>query len=112
MSADSSAVRGVSAPETSDALWATDGLDLSTDESYDADYGIAQRPAGMCAEHHGRRRLRDARPMSRRRHDLSVLRERKAPSCWLSSPWSIKVSSCGIYATSWPWPTPVPSPAP
>ena len=32
MSADISAARGVSAPETSEALWATDGLDLSTDE--------------------------------------------------------------------------------
>src|SRR6266487_1601836 len=36
MSADISAARGVSAPETSEALWATDGLDLSTDESYAA----------------------------------------------------------------------------
>src|SRR6185437_5861011 len=45
MSADISAARGVSAPETSEALWATDGLDLSTDESYAADSGLAQPPA-------------------------------------------------------------------
>ena len=51
MSADISAARGVSAPETSEALWATDGLDLSTDESYAAGSGLAQPPAtaaGRC----------------------------------------------------------------
>jgi len=32
MSAEISAVRAVNALETSETLWATDGLDLSTDE--------------------------------------------------------------------------------
>jgi hypothetical protein len=35
MSADISAARGVSAAETSEALWAADGLDLSTDGELD-----------------------------------------------------------------------------
>src|SRR6476620_5717984 len=63
MSADISAARGVSAPETSEALWATDGLDLSTDESYAAGSMVAQLPATageMGAGHHNGRRLRGA----------------------------------------------------
>src|SRR5204863_36187 len=44
MSADISAARGVSAAETTAALWATDGLDLSTDESYAVGSGVAQPP--------------------------------------------------------------------
>ena len=48
MSADISVVREVSAPETSDEAWATDALDLSTDESYAAGCGVAQPPQ-MCA---------------------------------------------------------------
>jgi hypothetical protein len=62
MSAEISAVRGVSAPETSDAVWATDGLDLSTDESYAAGSGIAQPP--LCAGHHAGRQLWPRRPMA------------------------------------------------
>src|SRR5690242_10119289 len=52
MSADISAARGVSAPETSEALWATDGLDLSTDESYAAGSGLAQPPAAAAGDVH------------------------------------------------------------
>ena len=55
MSADISAVRGVSAPETSDAVWATDGLDLSTDESYAAGCAVAQPPAGQGSSRAARR---------------------------------------------------------
>src|SRR5215475_6278909 len=75
MSADISAARGLSAPETSEALWATDGLDLSTDESYAAGLGLPSRrpgPREMCAEHHGWRRLCGAHPMARHDHGLNV----------------------------------------
>jgi hypothetical protein len=48
MSADISVRREVRAPETSYEVWATDGLDLSTDESYAAGCAVAQPPP-MCA---------------------------------------------------------------
>ena len=92
MSADISAARGVSAPETSEALWATDGLDLSTSESYAAGSGVAQRrarpydhahhAAEAAAQHVGRGRCAYGTtagggfvaraPMARHGHGLSV----------------------------------------
>src|SRR6266568_2227750 len=67
MSADSSAVRGASAPATSAALWATVGLDLSTDGSYAAGSGAVLQSGGgqvmsvrSCRFH--ARPVRDAEP--------------------------------------------------